>query len=199
MAVLRDDNARYDSCSILLHWLTAGLVVLQWCSAWIVGALQAGPERVAARSLHVVFGVSVVITLVLRLIWSASASRRAPPTGPGFFGRAARIVHRGLYVLLAGTVVLGAVNVWMTGDRLFGLLGLEAPEVARPGHTLQETIQAAHGWLALAVVVVAGLHASAALIHHFLMRDDVMRRMLPSRIETSRNLRGRTSATGKAR
>ncbi len=102
-----------------------------------------------------------------------------PLAVPGLLGYAARIVHYGLYVLVAATVAAGLLNVWVRGDSIFGLFSV--PRLAPGNAGLKETIEELHEWLANAVLIVAGLHAAAALFHRYILRDEVLRRMLPER------------------
>ena len=77
------------------------------------------------------------------------------------------------------TVLLGLANAWIRGDTLFMLLKIPAFD---PGNTaLRKFVEDLHSWAANILLIVAGLHAAAALLHHFVFKDDVLRRMLPRR------------------
>jgi Prokaryotic cytochrome b561 len=88
-----------------------------------------------------------------------------------------RITHWLLYALLIITRALGFANVWARGDEIFNLFGVLAYD---PGN--RSLIHLFGGWHALsanAVLIVAGVHAAAALFHHYVLRDETLRRMLP--------------------
>jgi len=111
------------------------------------------------------------------VLWRARAGRRLPLANAGWLGAAAKAVHYGLYLLVGATVLLGICNAWQRGDVLFNLYRI--PQLV-PGDTaLRRTLGELHGDLADVVLIVAGLHAAAALAHHYLLRDRVLRRMLP--------------------
>ena len=171
--------SRYDDRSILLHWITAGLVILLWCIAQVIDFFPRGTPRITVRSLHMLLGVTLGVVILLRMAWRASSGRRLPLAAPGFIGYGAKIVHYGLYLLIVATVALGIANVWVRGDSIFGLLTV--PKLAPGDQVLKETVEDLHGWFANAVLILAGLHAAAALVHHFALRDSVLRRMLPGR------------------
>jgi len=171
--------ARYDDRSILLHWITAGLVILLWGIAQVIDFFPRGMPRITVRSLHILLGVTLGVVILLRMAWRASSGWRLPLAAPGFIGYGAKLVHYGLYLLVVATVALGIANVWVRGDSIFGLLTV--PKLAPGDQVLKETVEDLHGWFANAVLILAALHAAAALVHHFALRDSVLRRMLPGR------------------
>lgn len=169
--------ARYDGVSILLHWVTAALVVILWTLGQTIDFFPKGAPKIDARSTHFVLGATLGIVLLTRVAWRASAGRSLPPADSGWIGIAARVVHYGLYALLAATVVLGIFNAWQRGDVFFNVYTI--PKLVPGDLALKKTLEALHGDFADTLLIVAGLHALAALAHHYLLRDSVLRRMLP--------------------
>lgn len=168
---------RYDGVSILLHWLTAALVVILWTLGQTIDLFPQGAPKIDARSTHIVLGATLGIVLLVRMLWRASAGRRLPVANSGWLGVTAKVVHYGLYILVAVTVVLGIFNAWQRGDVLFNVYTI--PKLVPGDLWLKRALEEWHGDLADVVVIVAGLHAAAALAHHCLLRDRVLRRMLP--------------------
>jgi cytochrome b561 len=169
--------ARYDGASILLHWITAALVVILWSLGQTIDWFPKGAPKIDARSVHIVLGATLGVVLLIRMGWRASAGRSLPLADAGWMGILARAVHYGLYVLLSATVVLGIFNAWQRGDVLFNVYTI--PRLVPGDRALQRTLEGLHGDFADVVLIVAGLHAAAALAHHYLLRDSVLRRMLP--------------------
>ena len=84
-------------------------------------------------------------------------------------------MHYLLYLLLITVVLLGIFNAWVRGDSYFGLFKVPAFD---PGNkALREEIGNLPGTIASVILMLAALHASAGLAHHFLWRDGVLRRM----------------------
>jgi cytochrome b561 len=94
----------------------------------------------------------------------------------GPLGYLARTVHFALYALLLAALILGIANVWVRGDSFFGLFTV--PKLS-PDQDLRHTVEDRHETVANIVLIIAGLHALAALVHHYFVRDEVLRRMLP--------------------
>ncbi len=172
-------HPNYDDLSILLHWLTAFLVASLWTLGQTLSYFPKGTPRDAALSVHILLGITVGAVLLVRIAWRSSAGRRLPPTDAGWPGRLAQSAHHGLYVLLVVTVALGLSRVWLHGNSVFHWFSF--PKPAFSTWKLTRTIGGLHGDLADIVVIVAGLHAAAALAHHYLLRDSVLRRMLPGK------------------
>lgn len=168
---------RYDSTTIALHWITAILVVVLWIIGQTVDFPPVGPLRTDYRSLHIVLGVALGVVLLARLAWRLTRQDKVPPTDQGLLLLVARLTHWSLYVLLILAVGLGIATTWTRGDNVFYLFAIPAYD---PGN--RPLIRLIHGWHALAanaILIVAGVHAAAALFHHFIMRDATLRHMLP--------------------
>jgi cytochrome b561 len=172
-------SSAYDRRTIALHWLTAVLVISLWLLGQTIDWFPKGNPRAIARSSHIALGVGLAFVLVRRILWRASDGVRLAPGSSRAIDTIAALTHKGLYLLLVGTVVLGIANVWVRGDTMFMLLKIPAFD---PGNTsLRESVEELHSWSANFLLIVAGLHAAAGLLHHFVLKDDILRRMLPRR------------------
>lgn len=169
--------ARYDHTTIVLHWLTALLVLVLFALAMLWDFLP-HDARKQMESLHISLGIVLAAVLLLRLAWRATRGRRLPLAVEGLQGKAAKAMHYLLYLLLVAQVALGLVWRWAQAEtfQFFGLFPLRFATV-RDGplaHTLGE-LHDITGWT---IVVLAGLHAAVALIHHYVLKDAVLQRML---------------------
>lgn len=169
----------YDPRTILLHWLTAVLVVVQWVGAHYIDAFPRGPLRVDARATHITIGVVLILLLLARLAWRNRRGVRLQPLGPAALQQLAKATHWGLYLLLAAVLAAGIANTWVRGDDIFGLFKI--PSIAPGDRALRGQVEEIHEWLANALLIVAGLHALAGLAHEVLFRDRTLRRMLLSK------------------
>lgn len=168
---------RHDPTTITLHWLTAFLVVILWAIGQTVDLVPRGSLRIDYRSVHIVLGAALGLVLLGRLAWRLTRHRSLPPIGSAALLLLARATHWLLYLLLVLAVGFGIANVWVRGDTLFNLMQIPA---YRPGdRELVHLIGERHELMANLVFIVAGLHAAAALFHHYILRDLTLRRMLP--------------------
>ncbi|SNB64642.1 cytochrome b561 [Arboricoccus pini] len=171
---------RYDGVTIGLHWLTALLVVLLFVMAEVWGFLPRGTWlRHQLQVFHVSFGILLTAVLVFRLLWKATAGRRLPLTGRGVIDRAARGLHHLFYVLLVLQLVLGWAFRWAQVEEFTFFKIFDVPQILTDPSAYRSTFGMLHNYVAWTIIVLAGVHALAALVHHYLLRDGVLRRMLP--------------------
>jgi cytochrome b561 len=177
-----DANCRYDAVEIALHWATALVVVTLYLLAQAWSFIQRGaPSRLELQSIHVSLGICLAAVLALRLLWRAGPGRRLPPAESGMAEIASKFVHFALYVLLAAVVGLGVCFRWSQHAPLsfFGWFDIPAPYPFSQSQA--PLIGDLHYWVATTIVILASGHACAALFHHYVLRDGVLRRMLPVR------------------
>ncbi|MFM0472056.1 cytochrome b [Paraburkholderia strydomiana] len=173
-----DDRTTYDRISIVLHWTTATLVVVQFLLAQI-WSLTPRPTRHLMIVTHMSLGIVLTAVLIARIGWRLSPGHRAPPGEVGWIEHAARTVHYLLYVLLASEAVLGFVLRW-SGNESMSFFGLQlAPPFPPFRKATNHSVGEAHDFIAWTIIVFSGCHAAAALFHHFFLRDNVLMRMLP--------------------
>jgi cytochrome b561 len=180
---MRNSRERYGSLAMAFHWATAGLIVCAWTLAQLMDLLPKGDARASGIAVHIALGLSVLLVVVARFSWRMADP--PPPAVPSRFGRwserIAELVHYALYALLIVVPLLGIAYWFAKGNALpiLGLLHIPSPLGADPA--LAKTMIGIHGTLANAIVILAGLHAAAALAHHYLLRDSTLTRMLPRR------------------
>jgi cytochrome b561 len=171
---------RYDRTTISLHWLVVALVALQWVGGRTIDWFPKGSLKIDARSVHIVLGCALAAVLAFRLYWKAGRSSRPPSTAGERWRVAAVAVHWALLSVLVGLVILGLTLEGLRGDSLFNLAKLPAlgPYGPDQRHLLANQATTLHGLAANLILMLAGLHAAAALFHHLVRRDGVLRRML---------------------
>jgi cytochrome b561 len=173
-----DDRSRYDPLAIALHWLTAVLVVLQFGLAETWGFAERPARHVMIVS-HMSFGILLSAVIILRIVWRLIPGHQVAPSQSGFVELASKAVHYLLYVLLVAEAVLGYVLRW-SGNEAMSFFGLLIPPpfapFTKPAHHL---IGEVHEWTGWTIVILATGHAAAALFHHYVLKDDVLWKMLP--------------------
>ncbi|MCY1404824.1 Cytochrome b561 [compost metagenome] len=177
---LRNSNSRYGLISITLHWGIAlavfGLFAL---GLWMVGLDYYDPWRKDAPDLHKSIGLMLLAFMLLRLVWRFLSP---PPPAPASHGAltklGAKLGHGLLYiglfaVMISGYLISTADGV---GIPVFGFF--EVPAVISGLPDQADVAGAVHFYLAWGLVIFAGIHAVAALKHHFVDRDATLTRML---------------------
>lgn len=178
--ILRNTTTRWGAGAQLLHWLIVALIIVQFVIAEIAQGLPLGPDKVATLARHKSVGITILALALLRLVWRAvNPTPTLPATSRPWERTVARATHAVLYGLLFAMPLSG----WMMSSARnfpvswFGLVQL--PDLVRPSKPLYEQLHETHEVLFVVLVAVAILHVLAALKHHFILKNDVLRRMLP--------------------
>lgn len=166
----------YDRTTIALHWVTAVSVAILWIIGQTADWIPHGPANVAVWSVHVLLGFLLAGILAWRVAWRASGGRRLPPADSGALEPFAKLTHYLLYALLLVVVVLGVVNAFVRGYNLFDLVSL--PQLG--DRDWRRPITHWHGLASNILLGLALFHAAAALVHHYLWHDAVLKRMMPT-------------------
>ena len=172
---------RYTRTAMALHWLTALLII----SAFALGVTMvdiAGitPTKLKYFSWHKWLGITILGVACLRLLWRLTHTAPPyPPSMPGWQKTAARGLHDLLYVLIFAIPVSGYFYSLAAGIPVIYLGLVPLPVLIAPDPELKIILKQAHYFLNLLLLGSVSLHVAAALKHHFVDRDDILKRMLP--------------------
>ncbi|MBV8775647.1 MAG: cytochrome b [Alphaproteobacteria bacterium] len=173
----------YDGVIRGIHWLTLGLIVAVYGTAWSAHSGLVGEWYLPVMQLHRSLGLSVQALTVFRLVWRVFT--RAPPL-PEDLHPLQKLAARGnellIYALLLAQPVLGLLHTNARGQRVELFLLYSIPPVIGVDKPLARQLHDWHALAANALLILIGLHAAAALFHHFVRRDDVLNAMLPARL-----------------
>ena len=173
---------RYSHWSIALHWLMAVLLVATAATMELKGIYpKDSAERDLLKSVHYLLGLSVFGLVWLRLLARALGNTPAiSPAPPAWQEKLSKLVHLALYALMVGLPLLGwlALSAKGTPITLPGGIGLPLLPLGASKETAR-WIKDLHETGATVGYVLVGLHAAAALVHHYVQRDNTLLRMLP--------------------
>jgi cytochrome b561 len=177
----RNEVSGYGAIAKSLHWLAALCVVL----AWGLGTFGDDfPEAAMPQALffHMSLGLTVFALLMVRLGWRFSNLRPPLATVLGPWSDClATLAHWLLYALMFAVPIAGIVLEFARGQPLpfFGLFEITSPWAR--DRVFTRSVKEVHELLADGLLILASLHAVAALAHHYVLRDATLLRMLPSR------------------
>jgi cytochrome b561 len=177
---IRNTTRRWGAIAQLFHWLIVLGIVAQFTLATLFDDLPAGAKKLTLLSRHKSIGITILMLALLRLLWRrANPTPALPPALRPWERSLARLTHVLLYVLLFAVPLSGWLMSSARGFPVswFGLWQL--PDLVPKDKTLYESLVSVHTVLAWTLGVVATVHLLAALKHHFVLKDDVLRRMLP--------------------
>jgi cytochrome b561 len=176
----RNSASRFGAVSQFLHWLIVILLAVQFTLGWIADDLPLGLEKLTVLARHKSFGMTILMLAVVRLLWRfANPIPTLPLTLKPYERALARVTHALLYALLfampiSGWIMSSAANYPVSWFHQFTW-----PNLIAPDKSIVDDLKEVHETIAVALLVTLGLHVLAALKHHFVLKDDTLKRMLP--------------------
>jgi cytochrome b561 len=180
--VWKNTSERYGSVAIAMHWLILLLLIAVYACIELRELFPKGSDtREALKVWHYMLGLSVFVLVWLRLAMhlSATTPRIVPEQGP-WQRLSARLMHVALYIFMIGMPLAG----WLllsAGGKPIPFFGLQLPALVAENKGLANAIKEIHEIGGTIGYYLIGLHAAAALFHHYIKRDNTLTRMLPKR------------------
>ncbi len=181
----KNTTDRYGLLSIGMHWLMLALLIGVYACIELRGFYPKGSDlREGLKTWHFMLGLSVFALVWMRLaIRFVTPSPQMSPQIAAWQRYLAGLMHAALYAFLIIMPVLG----WLTlsaGGKVIPFFGLELPALIAPDKVFANSVKEVHETVGVIGYYLIGLHAAAALYHHYFVRDDTLLRMLPSRSKT---------------
>jgi len=179
--MIRNTNDGWGWPARTLHWIVAATVLgLFAFGLWMVDVAPRS-ERPYYFAIHASAGITLLALMLVRFLWWIANTAPAPPEGtPAWQRKAAWISHRLLYAMTFATALVGWL---MSGTfkqplepKVFGVVPV--PQLLEAGSPYNEQLTETHESLAFALIALVGVHTAAALYHHFMLHDSVLRRMI---------------------
>lgn len=167
----------YSGVAKAFHWTLVVLVALMLYGGWTVEDLPKD-ERLGVMQIHAGIGITVLVLMVARLIYRLGHPAPALPADlPRWQVIGSKAAHHGLYffVILQPLIGLTIAATSKFNLHAFGILGLQIS----PSETIHDLAEDLHGLNAWIIAALVAVHAGAALYHHFILHDSVLKRMLP--------------------
>lgn len=176
---------RYSTVAIVLHWLLGISIFAMFAIGIYMTDLPFSPLRLKLYNYHKWAGITFLILSVLRLVWRLVNKPPALPKAieqamPNWQTKVYHATHYALYALFFAVPLIGWAYSSAAGFPivLFGVLPL--PDFVAVDKEFAKQIKDLHEISAFALVGLALLHIGAALKHHFIDKDGLVSRMLPS-------------------
>lgn len=173
---MSEAEQRYNRGARALHWLMALLIIANLIGGLLNEALE---DVIRLIPTHKAIGMTVLALTVVRILWRFTWRHPAYPASvtrwEAFTARAVQAVFYGLMLIMpvTGWIMASAGKYPLSW---FGLVDLPKLAVTRsdPAYMIGREAHEILGWLFLALVI---LHVGAALRHHFILNDPVLKRM----------------------
>jgi cytochrome b561 len=177
---IRNTRERWGSLSQLLHWLIVALIALQAALGLTGIMLPLGMEKLAVLARHKSIGITILGLAALRLLWRWLNPTPPLPSNLKPYERfLAHFTHAALYVLLFAMPLTGWIMSSARGFPVSWFNAFQLPDLVPKSEAIYDAMVATHAALAIGLALTVTLHIAGALKHHFVLKDDTLRRMLP--------------------
>lgn len=172
---------RYSKTAMLLHWLVAILII----AAFFLGLTMVdikgfSPTKLKYYSWHKWLGVTVLLLAAVRILWR-KANVPPPPLAsiPQWQAKVADAMHYALYFFMFAVPLSGYLYTTASNVPVVYLGLYQIPALFEGNAELKALFKTVHYWLTMSLAALVAVHVLAALKHHFIDRDGVLKRMLP--------------------
>jgi len=176
----RMSGEQYDRFSIMLHWLMLALIAAVYaCIELRVNFPRGSDLREGLKHWHFMLGLAVLALVMIRAVVRLRGV--TPPVRPEpatWMRGLSRLGHLALYALMFGMPIAGWIILSAEGDPV-PFFGLTLPPLVAPDEALAKQVEEIHETAGTVGYYLIGLHAAAALFHHYIRRDNALTRMLP--------------------
>ena len=175
-------SEKYHPVSITLHWLMLLLIVAVYACIELRELYPKGSDpREALKQWHFMLGLLVGILVVLRLYWRLTTHSPAiqPPPSAGQ-SKVVGLMHALLYLLMLGLPLAGWLILSAAGKPV-PFFSFSLPPLVSENRELAGLIKEWHESIGKAGYALIGLHALSALWHHYVKKDNTLKRMLPGK------------------
>lgn len=177
-----DTTLRYGSLLIGLHWLMLLLVIAVYASIELRVLFPRGSAiREGLKTLHFTLGLVIFLLVWVRLYARLKGPSPAiVPPPPRWQLAIAHTTELAIYLLMISMPLLGWLSLNAEGDPI-SLFGVPLPQLIGANKQLAGQLEEVHESIGTIGYALIGMHALAALVHHYIQRDNTLRRMLPGK------------------
>ncbi len=184
---LHSSTTSWGAAAKVLHWLMAIVILVDTYIVWFIVNQDFENFRDQSTQMfrllmpwHKALGFIALALLILRLVWRQIDTRPAyPATMTPWQRTASSLAQNGLYGLIAVSILTGWARVSSNGSPANVFNWFTLPAIVPKDEALHAWTEILHDWSSWAIIAIAAIHAAAALKHHFIDRDNVLRSMLP--------------------
>jgi cytochrome b561 len=174
-------RVQYGTTAKMFHWLIVVLLIAQYSIGWFMPDIHGHMKPGAPMIWHISLGTTILALMLLRLAWQLMHPVAPASSLPAFQRITSQAVHWLLYVFVLLTTFSGWLFASARGWQIAWFFWLPLPTLTGANPPLLRAIDGLHQVFEWTLLVIIGVHVSAAFVHLFYYHDGVMRRMLPRR------------------
>lgn len=184
--MIRNTRDSYGSISKFFHWIVAFAIIMMFLIGFTMASFDE-PFKSQMYGYHEELGLTIMGLVIMRLYWRWKNPVPALPRSMASWEKAlAKLSHYALYIALGVMILSGWAKSTSSGytPNFYGLFELPMPFIT-VNESIKHFAKSVHLTTVWILISLISLHILAALHHHFIKKDDVLRRMLPAKPKES--------------
>lgn len=170
----------YGSVSKFFHWAIFILILGMIIYGFVLGDFPKA-WKALGYNIHKLIGLTVLILMVLRMIWAfMNPKPKLPSKTPLWQIAAERLMHFSFYLVLLAMPIVGWIMA-VAANKPPKLFGYSLTLPIAPNEVLAKQMGLTHEILAYVIIAMVVLHVGAALKHHYINKDNILKRMMPGK------------------
>jgi cytochrome b561 len=180
---MKNESEYYTRTAQWLHWVMAIIFIVAWVIGFYSGNFLSydvdGAFKGQVITLHKNIATVIIFLVVVRILWRYThPAPKLPDTMSPAMKVAAHAGHLALYFMLIALPVTGCLYSWSAGHPAPVLYLFEIPRLVQENPNITAIVKPLHIYLSWAVGLLIVGHLAAALKHHFVDKDNVLRSMI---------------------
>ena len=172
-------KTQYHPISILFHWLVVVLLIAAFVVIELKGQFPKGSEaRELTKTIHGFIVQIIFVIMVLRLFARILFGAPEPKNPSQALATLSKAMHWLLYAILLIAPIFGILYFQYAGKEIH-FFGFTWPQLVTPDPAMKKSVENIHELLGNSLYFLIGIHALAALWHHYFLKDDLLTRILP--------------------
>lgn len=172
----------YTKTAQWLHWIMAIIFISVWVIGFYSGNFLSWETdsdlRGSMIDLHKNIATTIILLIVVRIGWRFThPTPKLPDTMSPVMKSFAHLAHLALYLMLIALPITGCLYSWTAGHSAPFIYLFEIPRLVQPNPELSELAHAVHVYVSWFAGLLIFGHILAAIKHHFIDRDNVLRSM----------------------
>lgn len=177
--MLKDSSTGYGLISIVIHWLSALLILFLFgLGIYMTGLGYYDDWYHKGPALHISIGLIVLLLMLVRVSWRLLNPTPAALADKPVQRTAAKLVKWGLYSAIFVVLISGYLITTAEGKPASLFDWIYIPSLTELGAGQVDLAGEVHEYLAWGIIALVVLHVAGALFHHFVVRDRTLVRML---------------------
>jgi cytochrome b561 len=168
---------QYGTTAKVLHWSVVMLLLIQYLVGWFMPDIRSGMSPGIPMTVHISLGTAILVVMAFRFAWRLMHPVAPESSLPGYQRLTSEAVHWLLYIVVLLTTVSGWMFASARGWRIDWFYVFRLPMLTSQNPSLLKAIDGWHQVLEWSLLILIGVHVSAAFVHLYYYRDGVMRRM----------------------